>query len=1028
MNYKHCKYRCFLLIILAAADFVSMAQPTQSAAKYRHFTTRDGLSNNYVSSLIQDQYGFIWIGTSNGLNRFDGYDFVQYTNRIGDTNSISSNFIKTVFLDSKGFIWVATNNGLNRFDPKTETFKHFRHRDNDTTSIANNQVTSIYEDEAGYLWVGAFQTLDRLDPKTGIFTHYRPPATSITGETLTIEGIIVFEGDVFLSVWGVGVYRFSRKTHRFVPVRIVHKIGREKNWLHHFYIDKKGNLLAADGRFLRFNPKENAFVAIGKDEWGGVYTSVSCIAELSHGKYLAGTTGSGFNSYNSGLELEGSQVLDRDTSIRANNSLQELLTTQSGEVWFGMAGNGLFLWDTNLKKFNGYEHQPNNVNIISAGPVSGVSWSQQGQLWLSSRLAGIGIFDPQKQFFSQVKPQQNGLNTLHVKTIFEDRQGNKWIGTWGGGLNRIDAKTGAFSYFTKGVNSATSLQDDYVTSFCQSPDDRIWVATTRGISVIETKGKQVPGLKSFVYQPGSNKCPAGLRTDALLCDRAGNIWIGTDANGLSRYNPSVDRFDFFQYSFNDINSLGSNKINTLFEDSKHRIWIGCSGGGLNLFVPEKNEFVHYSENDGLPGNEIRGIVEDNRGILWITTDKGLSRFDTKKYSFKNYNVEDGLLSNQFLAQAICKSPADGKIYAGTNNGLVAFYPDSIGNNKFIPPVYINSFKKYRTKDKQTTTEYIRGIQHLTTVELEYNENTFTLSFVSLNYSNSEKNQYAYQLEGRNNNWVMLGTTRELTFSNLPPGNYVLHVKASNSDLVWNEKGSSLIIKILPPWWRTWWACVLYALAVVALSYFFIRQRVKQGIRKLKEQEALRTKISSDLHDEVGSTLSGLAMQSQMMTYTAPAGQKEALTEISNMSREAMDQMRDIVWAMDSRKDKLENLVDRMRAFAEKCLGLKNMTHDFMIENIDAKRFINAEKRQAIYLVFKEAITNIIKHSDAGHVFIKFAFVKSGLYLLIHDNGSRKQAINSDGLGLSNMKMRAEKIGGKLTTGYDNGFVVELTVG
>jgi signal transduction histidine kinase len=288
-------------------------------------------------------------------------------------------------------------------------------------------------------------------------------------------------------------------------------------------------------------------------------------------------------------------------------------------------------------------------------------------------------------------------------------------------------------------------------------------------------------------------------------------------------------------------------------------------------------------------------------------------------------------------------------------------------------------------------------------------------------------RYQYKLEGIDANWSGLSALTEVPYGNLPPGNYTFKVRAMNGDGYWS-KTLTYPFSIRPPWWKTWWAYVLYVGLFAAAVYIFIQYRTAQAIRKVKVLEAIRTKISSDLHDDVGSILSGLAMQSQVMAYTAPSEIKTTLNELSDMSRDAMERMRDVVWVIDSRKDKYENLIDRMRIFAEKNLGLKNIAYHFELNNIDGKKFIDPEKRQNIYLIFKEVITNILKHSDATQVRIVFAQEKSQLRLLIHDNGTLKEQTPSDGLGLSNMTMRAEKIGGSLSAEYEDGFRVELVLG
>ncbi|MEO6452816.1 MAG: triple tyrosine motif-containing protein, partial [Ginsengibacter sp.] len=440
---------------------------------------------------------------------------------------------------------------------------------------------------------------------------------------------------------------------------------------------------------------------------------------------------------------------------------------------------------------------------------------------------------------------------------------------------------------------------------------------------------------------------------------------------------------------------------------------------------------------------------DKKGDLWFGNYYGLSQLPnnkTKKNTqgspFINYTPEHGFQGIGSLTNSICQS-SDGLIWIGCADRLTVFDPENLKPDTTLPNVQLTAISLFNEKISWVNDSALILNNGVTVagftfdklskwynipenLSLAYNNNFISFHFVGININTPQNIKYQYILEGLEKNWSTTTSLSEASYGNLSPGSYIFKVKSKNGDGNWSEP-VAYPFRIRPPWWRTWWAWLIYSIIIIGLVYAFIRFRINQERQKVKILEAIRTKISSDLHDDVGSILSGLAMQSQVMAYSAKEDQKEGLNEISNMSREAMEVMRDTVWAMDSRKDKFENLIDRMRAFAEKNLNRKNITHEFAIEDIDGKKFINPEKRQTIYLIFKEAITNIIKHCDGSHVIIKFAYSKNSLYLLVHDNGSEKAACNSDGLGLSNMKMRAEKIGGTLNTKFSNGFMVELKV-
>jgi two-component sensor histidine kinase len=511
--------------------------------------------------------------------------------------------------------------------------------------------------------------------------------------------------------------------------------------------------------------------------------------------------------------------------------------------------------------------------------------------------------------------------------------------------------------------------------------------------------------------------------DIVAAGDGENLWVSSHAYGLCLVSKKGKLIK--QYSHETLST--TDDYFTDLELAGNHLWFGCTDG-LGVLNTTTGKISLYknpvNKNGQLFNRNVFSIQPDSMGNFYLGSSHGLLYFDTKTFAF--YNLPEGhpLSTPEFNRASVFKT-SDGRYYFGSTDGLYAFTPGELEFSKSseaIRPIKLTGISIFNNKDNRYhyLSENLDSLDKLMLNPFD-NNIEFSLSVPEF-YRNI---YYSYRIKGQGDTWTEYKPENKILLYGLQPGDYTLEIKASTSLSDEHASFYSLPIEMKQVWYKKVWVIILFSLAGAALLFGLLRYRFNQKVKRQKDLAALRTKISSDLHDDVGTILSGLAMQSQMLTYSAKEEQKESLKEISDMSREAMEHMRDTVWAMDSRKDKFENLVDRMRDFAEKNLPLKKMTHEFIIENVEGKKFIDPEKRQAIYLIFKEAITNILKHSDGKHVKIFFTEEKYNIRLSIRDDGSAKPPSHSDGLGMSNMKMRAEKISGTLTATYDNGFLVEL---
>ena len=503
------------------------------------------------------------------------------------------------------------------------------------------------------------------------------------------------------------------------------------------------------------------------------------------------------------------------------------------------------------------------------------------------------------------------------------------------------------------------------------------------------------------------------------------LWVSSHDFGLALITKQGKLLKRFLYT-----ELGtSDSYITDLERVGDQLWFGCTDGLGRLDIPTGRSIIFRNpgiQNNIMQNRAVFSIVPDEKGNFYLGSSSGLLYFNTSTLSFFNL-MEGHPLSRIEFNRASSLKTSDGRYYMGSTNGLYSFQPGDlqfISASEPVKLVKLVGIAAYNNRQNEYNYQSI-GLDSLQSLQLSPFERNLQFSFSVPEYNHAV--YYSYRVKGFNDNWSEYKPENSISLSGLVPGNYLLEVKVSTALNDTNAFLYSLPIHMRQSWFKKPWVIALIVLGILGLIIWFIRNQFNQRLQRQKELAQLRTKISSDLHDDVGTILSGLAMQSQMLAYSASGEQKQSLNEISEMSREAMEHMRDTVWAMDSRKDKYENLIDRMRAFAERNLALKNFTHEFIVTEVDTKKFIDPEKRQAIYLIFKEAITNIVKHSKGNHVLIGLYMDKAGLHLTVKDNGDAHAQINSDGLGISNMTMRAEKIGGKLYIRREEGYEVQLDI-
>jgi len=810
---------------------------------FSDYSIEKGLSQSVVNCLFQDSEGYIWIGTQNGLNKFNGYNFEIYTPDPSDTNSISNNWIYCIDEDNQGNLWVGTKNGLNRFIRKEKRFE----RIHDPRMIPNILTGPIYDvlvSRDGNIVINTPPVLTIYNPGKKEFKRF--PA-NLEYDGAVKDNTMPLLEDASGLIWigsTKGLSCFDRKTGKFsyfLPERARNGYLNDRN-ITALYEDKQGRI------------------------WVGT----------SNGLYV----------YNKNTRTFVKFVNDpKDEFSLSNNFIRAITEDLSGNIWIGTEGGGLNKMNPSKTDRPVFEAFTNESSGLSHNIVLSLEIDHSDNLWIGT-LKGINKTDLKKQKFRLYRkgtfPYSLALLGNVVASIYKDERGIIWIGNWGQGLNLYDRKSGKVEHFSTRFKGIHNIPNDFVHVIFEDADQRVWIGTRDGIliydkirntfirfedyfirgnlpdfrgirvnMIIQDKKKNywigTPyGVYKFNLADGSSEhfqeesapdhqISANL-IYSLLEDREGLIWIAT-TEGLDVYHPDTKRITHYRKNNGSSNSLADDFIISLCEDHEGSIWIGTSSY-INKFVKKDSVFIYFSQKDGLPNNQIFEILEDNRNHLWVATGNGLCRFDSSTNTFRTYSIEDGLQSLEFNLRARYKSK-DGEMFFGGMNGFNSFYPDSLSDNPFIPQVVFSSF--YKTNNRGVN-EHV-DVDNVDEILLKHSDQSFTIEFAALEFTYPGKNQFAYRMQGISDEWIKIGNRRFVPFSNLPPGEYTFAVKCSNNDGIWNETGKSLKIIISPPWWRSRIAYIAYFLTIVVLIILYIRWRERKLVRErniLEEKVAIRT--------------------------------------------------------------------------------------------------------------------------------------------------------------------------------------------
>ena len=818
-----------ILIVLLSSG---IARGSDIYTRFEQLSVADGLSQNSVWSIIQDHRGYLWVGTRDGLNRYDGYEFTTFYHKENDPHSLPDNYVRCLMEDREGSIWVGTfSAGLCRYMPEIDQFQLYPHVLEDPLTLSNPRVLSLLETSSGALWVGTDSGLNRKRWRTEVFDriylHPNPdhPANQISGlAELPTGQLWVATNDGLFLVEPNG--------------RVVSHLGKEElpsTALKALLVERSGRIwLGTDaaGVLVLENQKVTHHFTPGNDIQNLTHGQIAALKQDRDG-YIWVATYDGVNRIDPrSFKVEKFRHSPFDRYSLHSREVFSLYQDASGILWFGTQGGGLSkLRTTNFRHFRPILNQPGS---LKGDEVWSIHQDRVGDLWVGTFADGLNRQRAHQTEFTQLRhdPQNpNSLSSDSIWRLYEDRHANLWIGTRASGLDVLDPTRTKITHFQHDPADPQTLSHNRVYSFGEDALGRLWIATRKGLNLYNAEKN--------IFQRFSSET-SGFPDNHIYVVRPSTdgLWLGT-IRGLALFDPTQNISRFWLKKDEDPNSLSHNTVSCIQEDSVGNLWLGTFGGGVNQIKASERtssnpHFLRVTRQEGLQSDNVLAILVDNRDYLWISTSKGVACLNVETGAIRGFDANDGLQSNEFRDGAFFNK-LTGEMFLGGIHGFNAFYPEKIFSNRFLPPIVLTDIELLKGNS------LIKHIPFKDTVILNWDDTVSVFKFAALDFTTPKRNAYRYQLLGSNDSWVDLGANRTLTFTKLSPGSYTLNVRGSNSDGLWNDTGVSLHLSVIAPPWLSWWAYTLY----VSTLAFLVVGAIVWKLRRIREKEALAAALKGD---------------------------------------------------------------------------------------------------------------------------------------------------------------------------------------
>lgn len=986
--------------------------------------------------MAQDQKGFMWFGTQDGLNRYDGHTFKVYKNIPFDTTSISENFINALLVDQKNNLWVGTlSKGLHLFDAESQSFIHFQYNPLDSLSLSNNNIQSIYEDADGTIWIATANGFNRLEmdyhnqkPVAVKFHRYEHDEVANRGVVSRRHVLSIFKNKKN-ELW-VGTVKGLIKYQITSDGQLEEiKTFAEELHINSVVADRQGTIRFASSKgFGTILPHTDSILILKHEKDNPTSITTEYIKKIRVDKdgNLLLATHKGLNILPFKNEKYGNEFIHIVHDPKAANTLHNNLISdvlednfQEGLYWLGTPLAGVSKMWKRTKQFSTNHLQTGDIPDYINPVVRHISKDDQGTYWVGTDYGIILVSNDRSEYkhlkeIPLVGEKDKKFHPGRLLQLHRDNNGNLW-GTSRMGL--VEFRLNKKGEYTAKLHQPTKGEDK--AALCVLPENGGYlVGSWSGVNFFDfEKGSLLHDEPVAVDSVMSRQF--GYHIKAFLKDKDDNLWIGT-THGLVLYRTVRGNFfdykkltpSYFYHNKNDITSLSSQEINTIAEDALGNIWLGTTNGLIKVVEDEGGiSFQTFNEQHGLANNMVYGILNDGK-YLWMSTNKGLSRLNPKTCQFDNFDINDGLQSNEFNAGAYRKA-ADGELMFGGINGFTTFFPEEIKLDNHRPQVWLTNFKTFDGKQFDLLANNNRVIR------LPYKQNTFSIQFIGLDFLYPKDVTYFYDLEGSDEQNVPIGNSRQVNFTKLASGKYIFRIKAVNKDGTVNEIGDTLQIIIATPFWKTSWFYLILIAGFAGLVWFIFYVRYQYKMAKLAEIDRVRKNAAQDFHDELGSKLTIISMFSELTKSRLNGNGKEVspyINKVIETSNSLYQSMKDLIWALNPEQDTVKDLYFQIKDFGDDLFDQTGIAfHSEGIADEVMDRELPMEYKRHILLIFKELMNNALKHSQCNDASLKMSIEKNQLITEFRDNGvGFNPEENSSGDGLKNIYSRAEKIGGKLS--------------
>lgn len=882
------KYIKLILLIIFIFTLLNVQHVLSKAPNYlefQHLSTNKGLSQKTAQSIFQDSHGFIWIGTQEGLNRYDGQEIIRFRNSPDDNKSLSSNIIRDILQDDHQNLWIATSGGLNRFDPTSNSFIRVKIADENKKSIL--RIYSLFKDDDGRILIGtdgngvyAIDVNEQVNQAESV-SELAPLAKA--------DVRVIFRdsrGRLWVGTDGQGIWLISKKgeiTNNFLADKNNAK-AISYNRIRTIIEDSKGQIWIGTrgGGLNKYNELNKTFVAYQFDPSNQTSLSNNRVYKIIEDKdqtiWIA--TDSGVNIYRPATDdFMRVQYQSSQPSGLSHNRVLTAYEDRGGLIWLGTM-SGLNIWDPVTAKFVHYRNISEDANSLTNNTVFGFEESKSGDIYVATFGGGLNLLKTNNNEWSEIREDKSRtplFQDKRIMTLLSDSEDKLWVGSFSKGVNVLSHDHQLVTHFENDKQNPKSLSANGITDLLQDSDGEIWIATyAAGLNRLNRDGK------SFLhYRIDKNNRNTLLSENILqiLEDDEGYIWSATDGGGLSRLDKNTGNFINFTNQPENSNSLTGNATSSIYQDSRGRFWIGTQGNGLNRWEPEdrrqmKNKFKHYTMKHGLPSSTVNGVLEDESGFIWISTNKGVSRLDPATNQFKHYSLASEIHDNELNQNSMIKAK-NGRLYFGGLNGISAFYPKEIDSNIHVPPVVLTKISS-ENKSVKLGSGPLTGLQK---VEFGHKDYLLTFEFAALDYSQPERNQYQYKLEGFDPEWISIGNLNRATYTNLPSGTYTFKVKGSNNDNLWSDESINLRVIIEPAPWASWWAFMIYATIFCISLIILIRSQAK----RIANQDLFQKKVAETIDSKTALfEKDNLSLKEQVKNYQSNSG-NDLVTGLPNQS-------------------------------------------------------------------------------------------------------------------------------------------------